>query len=355
MRDAHPAAPLRDAHASPPMRDAREPGPVGTAHRLRDLSPGLDEFRAAVLDGLRARPRTLPCRFLYDAEGSRLFERICELPEYYPTRTEIALLTARADELAALIGPRATLVEFGSGAGVKVRLLLAALRDPALYVPVDISRDHLVAAADALAADRPDLAIAPVCADYTRPFALPALPDPAHGRTVGFFPGSTIGNFTPAEATAFLRGAARLLGPGSLMVVGADLPKDPAILRAAYDDAAGVTAAFNRNLLVRINRELGADFDLAAFRHEARWNAAESRVEMHLASLRAQTVRLGPERFDFAPGETIHTENSYKHGLADFAALAAAAGYASLRAWTDPDALFSLHVLRVGASAPLSS
>jgi len=318
-------------------------------HQLRDLSPGLEDFRAGVVAGLSASPKTLPCKFLYDAEGSRLFDRICELPEYYPTRTEIALLTARAGEIAALAGPGAALVEFGSGAGVKIRLLLAALRDPALYVPVDISRGHLAAAADSLAEDFPDLPIAPVCADYTAPFALPSLPGSRPRRRVGFFPGSTIGNFTPAEATAFLRGAARLLGPGSLMVVGADLPKDPGVLVPAYDDAAGVTAAFNLNLLCRINRELSADFDLSAFRHEARWNPTESRMEMHLVSRQPQEVQLGAHYFRFAAGESIHTENSYKYGLEAFAGLAGQAGYRTVQVWTDPACLFSMHVLEAPA------
>ena len=318
-------------------------------HELRDLSPGLAEFRRAVVDGLSASPKTLPCKFLYDAEGSRLFDRICELPEYYPTRTELALLAARAGEIAALAGPGAALVEFGSGAGVKIRLLLAALRAPALYVPVDISREHLAAAARGLALDFPQLPILPVCADYTAPFALPVPPGAAPRRRVGFFPGSTIGNFTPDEATAFLRVTARLLGPGSLMIVGADLPKDPAVLLAAYDDAAGVTAAFNLNLLRRINRELGAGFDLSAFRHEARWNAAESRMEMHLVSRRAQAVPLGEALFRFAEGDSIHTENSYKYGIEAFIRLGESAGYRTLETWTDPAGLFGIHALEVPA------
>jgi dimethylhistidine N-methyltransferase len=315
--------------------------------RLHDLEPTLEEFRDSVLHGLGTAPKTLPCKFFYDAEGSRLFERICELPEYYPTRTECALLAERAGDIAALAGPQAGLIEFGSGAGAKVRLLLAALDNPAGYVPVDISRDHLMQAAAALAQDFPLLRIAPVCADYTDRFALPALPGTRPQRNVGFFPGSTIGNFTPLEATSFLRRAAHLLGRGALMIVGADLPKDPAILHAAYDDAQGVTAAFNRNLLHRINRELGADFDVDSFAHEARWNAAESRVEMHLLSRRRQTVHLGPRGFDFLQGESIHTENSYKYELDAFRGLARPAGYMSVAAWTDPARLFSIHVLEV--------
>jgi dimethylhistidine N-methyltransferase len=315
--------------------------------QLQDLEPTAAEFRAGVLAGLSATPKTLPCKFFYDAEGSNLFDRICELPEYYPTRTELALLAARASDIATLAGPRAGLVEYGSGAGIKIRLLLDALREPALYVPVDISRSHLTQAARSLAADYPNLPISPVCADYTQRFALPASPGSAPQRLVGFFPGSTIGNFTPSEATEFLGNAARLLGRGSMMIVGADLPKDPAILVAAYNDAAGVTAAFNRNLLHRINRELNGQIDPAAFRHEARWNAGESRIEMHLVSRQAQMLRVGDRRFSLDSGESIHTENSYKYGLAAFGRLAAAAGYRGVAAWTDAEVLFGLHVLEV--------
>ncbi len=315
--------------------------------QLHDLEPTVTEFRSAVLQGLGSTPKTLPSKFFYDAEGSRLFDRICELPEYYPTRTECALLQARAHEVAALVGPHAGLVEFGSGAGVKVRLLLAALRYPAAYVPVDISRGHLLAAAASLAADFPDLRIAPVCADYTNQFALPHLPGSHPRRLAGFFPGSTIGNFTPSEAADFLRRAGRLLGRGSMMIVGVDLLKDRAVLEAAYDDAAGVTAAFNLNLLTRINRELGANFDLGTFAHEARWNAGESRVEMHLVSRVAQSVRVGGDRISFVADESIHTENSYKYSLAGFADLARSAGYDPVAGWTDPAGLFSVHVLKM--------
>jgi L-histidine N-alpha-methyltransferase len=317
-----------------------------TLESLHDLEPTVTEFRAAVLQGLGSTPKTLPCKFFYDAEGSRLFDRICELPEYYPTRTECALLQARASEIAALVGPHAGLVEFGSGAGVKVRLLLAALRYPAAYVPVDISRGHLLDAAASLASDFPDLRIAPVCADYTNRFALPQLPGSRPRRLAGFFPGSTIGNFTPTEAASFLRRTGQLLGRGSMMIVGVDLLKDAAVLEAAYDDASGVTAAFNLNLLARINRELDADFNLAAFAHEARWNAGESRVEMHLVSRAAQSVRIGGGLVGFAPNESIHTENSYKYTVAGFADLARSAEYDPIASWTDPANLFSIHALK---------
>lgn len=317
--------------------------------RLEDLEPSTAEFQQAVLAGLRASPKTLPCKFFYDAEGSNLFDQICELPEYYPTRTECALLESRAHDIAELAGPQAGLVEFGSGAGVKIRLLLAAMRHPALYVPVDISRQHLLHAAESLSQDFPGLRIAPVCADYTQPFALPHPPGTRLRRNVGFFPGSTIGNFTPDEARAFLARTARLLGPGALMIVGADLPKDAAVLHAAYDDAAGVTAAFNRNLLHRMVRELGAQLNPDGFAHEARWNTADSRVEMHLVSRGPQVITVANERFTLRDGESIHTENSYKYAIPVFQGMAEHAGYRSVAVWTDPKTLFSLHVLEVAA------
>ena len=318
----------------------------GSLQRLQDQAPSTDEFRTAVLASLGAPRKWLPCKFFYDEAGSRLFDRICDLPEYYPTRTECGILADRAGEIADRVGPEAGLVEFGSGAGVKIRLLLKSLERPLCYVPVDISRDHLVAATADLAKDFPHLRIAPVCADYTRRFALPALPG-AHPRTFcGFFPGSTVGNFTPTEAAAFLTRARRLLGPGALMLIGVDLLKDEATLHAAYNDAAGVTAAFNLNLLVRINRELGGDFDLAGFAHEARWNARLGRIEMHLVSRRAQSVAISGRRFAFAAGETIHTENSYKYSVAQFQALAEEAGYKPAAVWTDAAQLFGVHLLR---------
>lgn len=315
--------------------------------QVQNLEPTIEAFRDGVLHGLGKMPKTLPCKFFYDAEGSRLFDQICNLPEYYPTRTETALLCEHASDIAALAGPAVNLIEFGSGAGVKVRQLLAALAGPAVYMPIDISREHLLAAADSLAQDFPSLPISPVCADYTEPFALPHFPGTRPRRNVGFFPGSTIGNFTPDEAAAFLRRIARLLGRGALMIVGVDLPKAPVILQAAYNDAAGVTGAFNLNLLHRINRELDGDFNPAAFRHEARWNSMESRVEMHLVSRIQQTAHVSSHGFAFEAGESIHTENSYKYALDAFARLTRAAGYARIASWTGPDALFGLHVLEV--------
>jgi L-histidine N-alpha-methyltransferase len=318
----------------------------GSLQRLQDLAPSTDAFRNAVLASLGAPRKWLPCKFFYDEAGSQLFDRICTLPEYYPTRTECGILAEHAPEIAALIGPEASLVEFGSGAGIKIRLLLESLERPLCYVPVDISREPLVNAATDLAKDFPHLRVAPVCADYTRPFAVPVLPGLRPRTLCGFFPGSTIGNFTPTEAAAFLTRGRRLLGPGGLMLVGVDLVKPESILHAAYNDAAGITAAFNLNLLVRINRELGGDFDLERFAHEARWNARLGRIEMHLVSLAAQRVTISGRAFDFAEGETIHTENSYKYSVPQFQAMAKEAGYHPAAVWTDAAELFSVHLLR---------
>ncbi len=313
---------------------------------LQNLEPSVAEFHASVIDGLSAPRKTLPCKFLYDERGSQIFDKICELPEYYPTRTERHILERHARDIAALTGPDARLIEFGSGAGTKIRLLLRALERPAAYLPVDISREHLIAANEDLAESFAELAIAPVCADYTEPFDLPELPGVVWKTTVGFFPGSTIGNFTHAEAIDFLAGTRHLLGPGGVMIVGVDLVKDLDILRAAYNDGAGVTRAFNLNLLRRINRELGGTFELANFRHEARWNEELERIEMHLVSQRDQDVIVGTKRFRFGNGETIHTESSHKYRLDGFRELAREAGYEPLEVWTDEDKLFSVHALR---------
>jgi dimethylhistidine N-methyltransferase len=299
-----------------------------------------DAFEADVLAGLARPQKSVPPKYFYDAEGSRLFEAITELAEYYPTRTEIALLGQVAPEIAALISPGAALVEFGSGASVKTRLLLDAAPQLAVYAPIDISRAALEAAAQAIRRDYPLIQVAPLLDDFTRALSLPAA---AQDRPVtGFFPGSTIGNFTPDEAQAFLEAAHRLLGPGARFVVGIDVVKAEKTLIAAYDDAQGVTAAFNKNLLARINRELGGDFDLDAFAHRARWNAAESRIEMHLESLKAQTVHVAGQAFTFAEGETLHTENSCKFTVEAFAALAAKAGWRLEQSWQSADPAFAV-------------
>jgi dimethylhistidine N-methyltransferase len=310
-----------------------------------DLAPGEENFRDAVLAGLAQAPKELPCKFFYDDRGSALFEKICELPEYYLTRTEIAILDRYAGDIAAQISPNARLVELGSGASIKVRILLQALSSPSAYVPVDISREFLREAGAQVARDFPRLPVVAVCADYTRPFELPPLPGPA-GKTVGFFPGSTIGNFEPDAVVRFLRHCADLLGPDGEMLIGADRKKDPAILNAAYNDSAGMNAAFNLNLLVRINRELGADLNVDSFKHVAFYNPDEGRMELYLKSLQAQTVTIDDRRFDFAAGELIHTENSYKYAIDEFRELAARAGFEAVQTWTDRDQLFGVYYLR---------
>lgn len=313
------------------------------AAELAGRPPGTEEFRAAVLDGLRQDPKCIPSKYLYDATGSRLFDEITTLDEYYPTRTELRILGTRAQEIARMAGAGITLVEFGSGSAHKVRLLLEALDRPRAYVPIDIARGQLLAASRALAHDYSGLSVLPIHADFTCPIELPRL---GPGRRVGFFPGSTIGNFTPEEAIEFLRNAGRSLGPGSGMVIGVDLKKDPAILHDAYNDRAGVTAAFNLNLLARINRELGGTFDLGRFRHRAVYARDKGRIEMHLESKVDHTVTVDGRSFDLAAGETIHTENSYKYTREGFAALAATGGWDSAACWIDPAGLFSVHFLR---------
>lgn len=305
-----------------------------------------DPFREDVLKGLSQAQKTLPSRWLYDAEGSRLFDEITELPEYYPTRTELSILRTYAAEMAGMIGPEAVLVEYGAGSLLKVRLLLEALERPAAFVPVDISASHLQAAADELKTDYPDLLIKPIASDFMASNLGEALPQSA-GRAAGFFPGSTIGNLSDADIHRFLANARADLGERACFVVGLDQPKSPDILVPAYDDAQGVTAAFNKNLLTRINRELGGNFDLEAFAHEARWNAPESRIEMHLKSLKAQTVTVAGERFDFEAGETIHTENSRKIPLEAFTDMAARAGWKLTRRWSDDEGLFVVMLLEV--------
>jgi L-histidine Nalpha-methyltransferase len=318
----------------------------GARFAFHDLAPGEESFRDAVLNGLGRARKAIPCKFFYDARGSALFEEICRLPEYYPTRTEIVILEENLGDIAAQMGPHCRLIEFGSGASQKVRILLQALERPAAYVPVDISREHLRDAAASLAEDFPSVPVIAVCADYTRPFPLPPLPG-AHGKRVGFFPGSTIGNFEPDAAVAFLANYARILGPGGEMLIGVDLKKDPEILDAAYDDRAGVTAAFNLNLLERINRELDGDLDLDRFEHVALYNRPEGRVEIYIRSLADQAAQMAGRRFHFAAGELIHTEYSYKYSVEEFRALAGRAGFRPVDTWTDPAELFSVHYFRL--------
>jgi len=315
---------------------------------LHDFGPDVSQFRDEVWAGLSHPQKTLPCKYFYDERGSALFESICELPEYYPTRTELSIMETHAPAMAALLGARCLLVEYGSGSSRKTRLLLDRLQDAAGYVPIDISREALTESASALAANYPAIEVLPVCADYTEPFELPRS-RLAPARRGVYFPGSTIGNFTPPQAQRFLARMARVAGPFGAVLIGVDLKKERATLERAYDDAAGVTAAFNQNLLVRINRELGGDFDLARFRHHARYDENAGRVEMHLVSSVAQTVRVAGRPFWLAAGETIHTENSYKYDLANFAALAVGAGLAVREVWTDERRRFSVQYLTQAA------
>ncbi len=322
--------------------------PAGTAEaaslREEDAADA-DAFAQAVLEGLARESRSIPCRFLYDARGSELFEEITKLEEYYPTRIETALLEAHGEEIAALAGPGRILVEFGSGSSRKTSLLLSALGQVPAYIPIDIAAESLSEAAEWLSGRHDGLTILPLIADFTTTRQLP--PVARRKQRLGFFSGSTIGNLSHDEAKAFLKNAARLLGPGSVFLVGVDLKKPVSILLPAYDDAKGVTAAFTTNLLARINRELDGTFDVSSFAHEAIYNAEAGRVEIYLRSLAEQIVHVRDRAFAFAEGERIHTENSHKYTVAEFQALAAATGWRPVKAWTDEADLFSLHLLRL--------
>ncbi|MGP8124209.1 MAG: L-histidine N(alpha)-methyltransferase [Xanthobacteraceae bacterium] len=317
------------------------------ARRLSSAANALNAaFAADVLAGLAHQPKYLAPKYFYDAAGSELFEQITRLPEYYPTRTELGILRDHGHDIAAFVPDGAALIEFGAGATTKVRLLLergGLAGRLGAYVPVDISGDFLQQQARELGRDLPDLKVLPVTADFTAPFALPeaiaAMP------RVGFFPGSTLGNFEPQEAAAFLQGARAILGRRARLIIGIDLEKDVALLEPAYDDAAGVTARFNLNLLARINRELDGDFELSAFAHRALYRRERHRIEMHLVSRAAQTVHVLGRSIAFRGGESIHTENSYKYSLDRFALLAASAGWTPLQSWTDANGLFSVHAL----------
>lgn len=303
-------------------------------------------FLGDVLYGLGTHPKQLPPKYFYDSVGAELFTEICELEEYYPTRTEISILNLNAHEIAAHLGDRVMLIEYGSGSLDKVRILLDALVDPAALCAIDISTEQLKEASKEVQDAYPALEVLAVEADFTRAVSLPSPTIPPNAR-VAFFPGSTIGNFTPEAARDFLKGISKTVGPHGLLVIGVDLKKDASRLVAAYDDAKGVTAAFNLNVLERINRELGGDFDLSLFRHIARYSKVHGRIEMHLESCTDQTIHIGDYAFDFHPGETIHTENSYKYSLDEFHALAQSAGFEHLQSWCDSENLFSEMLFRV--------
>lgn len=313
---------------------------------LVDHEPATEQFRSDVLEALSRSPlRELPTQYLYDARGSQLFDQICELPEYYPTRTELGIMERDAAAMAEAIGPDALVIEYGSGSSIKTRRLLGALTDPAGCVLVDISREHLLASAEELAKRFSNVQVLPVCADFTTAFEIPKTDREAKRRVV-YFPGSTIGNFVPDQASRLLAQMAQQVGPGGGLLIGTDLRKDPAILKAAYNDAQGVTAAFNLNLLHRINRELGADFNVDAFEHTATYDEELGRIEMLLVSTREQQVRVAGRRFRFDREEAIHTEFSHKYSIEGFARLASKAGFVPQQVWTDPKQLFAVHLLR---------
>ncbi len=326
-----------------PTPETQETRPPAEVH-VHEHDPGPDRFADAVAEGLSRTDKALPFRFLYDEAGSRLFDQICQQPEYYPTRTEMQILEQHAADIADLAGPGARLIELGSGAGRKIGILLDALEAPAAYIPVDISRAMLLSAARQVSSNYPGLPVHAVWADFSQPFALPLT---GRGRAVGFFPGSSIGNFTRAGARGFLSTWKDRLGPGAGMIIGVDLIKPVPVLEAAYNDEAGITAAFSLNLLRRMNRELGADFKLENFRHDAHYNPDSHAIDIHLVSEADQTVTISRQTFHFARGEKLHVESSHKYDVESFARLAAEAGFTPAAVWTDPENLFSVHFLQV--------
>jgi dimethylhistidine N-methyltransferase len=321
-----------------PTLEPLAPGVV----RFYTFLPSADRFREDVLAGLALPQKSIPPKYFYDEQGCRLFEAICELPEYYLTRTETAILRGNVADIAQFVGPDAELIEYGSGAQAKTRILIQALHTK-LYVPIDIATETLQAASNELASRFPFLNVVGICADYTRSLALPEFVGVPIRRKLAFFPGSTVGNFTPAEALQFLKNVRKSVGTGGALLIGVDLKKDKATLDAAYADSKGVTAKFNLNLLARINRELGGDFQTSRFHHKGFYDPSQGRVEMHLESLYSQIVHVAGQRFDFAPGETIHTEISCKYSIAEFQELGKRAGFSPEKVWTDPEQLFSIH------------
>ena len=315
----------------------------GSSDSIEDTS---ESFLHDVINGLSGVQKSIPPKYFYDEVGSGLFDQICDLEEYYPTRTEMGIMEENIDEIAQQIGSEALLVEYGSGSSLKTRILLEHLHKLAGYIPIDISKEHLYQSAESLSKDFPHIPVHPVHADYSTPVILP-VDRRDYKRTVFFFPGSTIGNFNPEDALEFLKRISSLAGRGGGLLIGADLQKDPEILEAAYDDREGVTAAFNKNLLTRINRELGGNFDVDGFDHKALYNEEAGRIEMHLVSKKRQTVLINDYAFDFARGETIHTENSHKYTLPQFAALAKRADFKVARLWTDRRCFFSINYLTV--------
>ncbi len=322
----------------------------GSALDLSDLLPTAEHARAEILAGLKAKPKRISPKYFYDEHGSALFDAICEQPEYYPTRTELGIMQDHAADMAAVLGPDVMVVELGSGSSVKIRLLLDALEHPSAYVPVDISREHLAQAAERINKAYSSLQVLPVSADFTRPFKLPR-PTRDVRRVVVYFPGSTIGNFEPMAAQRLLEMIRLRVGPGGGLLVGVDLKKEVSLLNAAYNDAAGVTAQFNRNILDHVNRLADAAFDASSFEHHAYYNTLLGRIEMHLVSRHAQSLLVGGERIEFTAGESIHTENSYKYSVEEFASLANRSGFTVEQLWTDARQMFSVQFLQVEAKS----
>jgi L-histidine N-alpha-methyltransferase len=318
-------------------------------HDLIDMEPDTGSLLEETITGLKSTPPRLPCKYFYDAEGAKLFEQICELPEYYPTRTEIKILVKYLPDMARLIGADARIIEYGSGAGTKIRLLLEALHNPVAYTPIDISREQLTSAATALQRDFPALEIQPICADYSSALTLPQ-PKGRCARTVVYFPGSTIGNFPPNDAIALLKRFARLAAQGDYaggLLIGVDVKKNRDRIEAAYNDSQGITADFNLNILKRLNREAGANFSIEQWQHQASWNERSGAIEMHLVSKSEQQVHINGDKFDFALGDSVHTENSFKYSTEEFTALASQAGFSSRGLWQDEEKLFSVHYLEL--------
>jgi L-histidine N-alpha-methyltransferase len=312
--------------------------------RILDLEPASDSDELDILAGLNREPKQISPKYFYDEAGSLLFEEICEQPEYYPTRTELDVLNRNITELADLVGPKASIIEFGSGSSLKTRLLLRHLREPAAYVPVDISREQLANSAASLSSDFPAIEVLPVCADFTRPFDLPSpRVDPL--RNLVFFPGSTIGNFEKTAALDLLRVMREEAKDDGALLIGVDIVKPREILEPAYNDAAGVTADFNLNLLTRLNREHDANFELKAFEHSAIFDEKNSRIEMRLISVKKQQIEVAGERFDFDEGEYIVTEHSHKYSMDEFESMARRAGFSREAVWLDADELFSVQYL----------
>lgn len=328
------------------MQPAAKQDSQGLSYFL-DLSPPTDHFMDDVVSGMRKDQKTIPPKYFYDQKGSELFDEICRTGEYYITRTELGILNQYSDEIAAHIGPDCRVIEFGSGASLKIRLLLDALDRPAEYVAIDISRDFLRQSALTIANDYPDLDVGAICADFTKPIDLPQPSASVSGRQVGFLPGSTIGNFAPPAAEEILRSIRSTLAVGGYLVIGVDLKKDKNVLEAAYNDASGVTRSFNLNLLDRVNRELDADIVVDDFEHNAFYDEDEGRIEMHLRAVRQTSFQIDGKDFEVARNESIHTENSHKYSVAEFRELSSKAGFSGREVWQDQKNYFSLHLLEV--------